>query len=72
MVASTTLSAPGPYTLEGIRLGWQGYVRAFTPLARFNIFMPDMSKVEVSVPVTLTELALKGVTLDLTNGVVLC
>lgn len=36
VVASTIITEPGPYTLEGIGLGWEGYVRAFRPVFGFD------------------------------------
>ena len=38
IVASTIIMEPGAYVLDGIGLGWSGYVRAFTPLFGFNMF----------------------------------
>jgi len=36
VVASTIITKPGPYTLEGVGLGWEGYVRAFRPVFGFD------------------------------------
>jgi len=65
VVASTMMTAPGPYTLQGIGIGWQGYVRAFTSLFEFNLFNPEGLIVEASVSATLTGPELNGVDLVL-------
>ena len=65
LVASTMITAPGPYTLEGIGIGWQGRVRAFTPLFGFNVFDLDALTIEVSTSVALTGAELNGVDLVL-------
>ncbi|MCK4885883.1 MAG: hypothetical protein KAS96_00780, partial [Planctomycetes bacterium] len=31
IIATTMITEPGSYTLDGIGLGWQGYIMAFTP-----------------------------------------
>lgn len=36
IVAVTMITEPGHYTLQGVPMGWQGYVRAFTPLFGFE------------------------------------
>lgn len=36
LIASTMITEPGPFTLEGIGLGGQCYLRAFTPLFGFD------------------------------------
>ena len=69
LVASTMISAPGTYTLNGIGVGWQGYVRAFTPLFGFNIFDPEAMTVDASVAVPSTTRT--GVNLALRNPILL-
>ncbi|MHC4572163.1 MAG: LamG-like jellyroll fold domain-containing protein, partial [Planctomycetota bacterium] len=72
IVASTMITAPGPYTFEGIGIGWQGYVRAFTPLFGFNIFDTEALAIEASTgPVSLTGSTLSGVNLTLSNPTLL-
>jgi hypothetical protein len=44
---SVMLSEPGPFVLEGLGLGWNGYIRAFTPLFGFDIF--DMEAIAIQV-----------------------
>ena len=65
LVASTMITAPGAYTLTDIGVGWQGYVRAFTPLFGFNIFDPGALTIEASTSVTLTGPELNDVDLVL-------
>jgi len=65
LVASTMIDAPGAYTLTGIGIGFEGYVRAFTPLFGFNVFDPEPLTVEASTSVTLTGPTLAGVDLVL-------
>jgi hypothetical protein len=51
-VATTMITELGPYTLEGIGFGWQGYIRAFTPLFGFdNPFESGAFQVQTSTPV---------------------
>ena len=51
-VATIMITEPGPYTLEGIGFGWEGYVRAFTPLFGFdNPFESGAFQVQTSTPV---------------------
>jgi hypothetical protein len=71
VVGSTMIAEPGPYTLEGISPGWQGYVRAFTPLFGFNLFDVDALAVESRIAVYLADRTLSGVDLSLSNPVVL-
>ena len=55
LVACTMITEPGPYTLEGIGLNWQGYVRAFTPLFGFdNPFELEAFDIESSIAVSLS------------------
>ena len=65
LVASTKRAAPGAYTLTGIGIGFEGYVRAFTPLFGFNIFDPEALTIEASTAVTLTGSTLTDVNLTL-------
>ncbi len=71
IVASTVIDSPGPYTLDGIGLGWDGYVRAFAPLFGFNLFAGQDPVVEDSVPVFLWTEHLDGFDLVLNAPVVL-
>ncbi|MFA5291601.1 MAG: hypothetical protein WC496_01055 [Phycisphaerae bacterium] len=51
-VATTMITEPGPYTLEGIGIGWQGYVRAFTPFFGFeNPFEVSAFQIQTATPV---------------------
>ncbi len=53
-VATVMITQPGPYTLEGIGYGWEGYVRAFTPVFGFeNPFEINAFQVQTSTPVWL-------------------
>lgn len=71
LVASTMITTPGSYTLEGIGLGWWGYVRAFTPLFGFNVFDLDALTIQDSIPVFLMYTRLDGVNLVLNNPTLL-
>jgi len=74
LVASTMITASGPdisYVLEGIGIGWQGYIRVFTPSYGFNIFDWDAPTVETSVPVFLMATELDGVDLILDNPAIM-
>ena len=71
LVASTMITAPGPYTLEGIGLGWEGHVRAFTPLFGFNVFDLEALTIQDSLPVFLWLENLDGVDLVLNNPTLL-
>jgi hypothetical protein len=49
------ITEPGPYTLEGIGLTWQIYVRAFTPLFGFeNPFESGAFQIQAATPVFMT------------------
>jgi hypothetical protein len=51
-VATVMITEPGQYTLEGIGLGWQGYVRAFTPVFGFdNPFESGAFQIQTATPV---------------------
>ena len=65
IVASTMITAPGAYTLTDIGIGFEGYVRAFTPLFGFNVFDLDALTIEASTSVTLDGQELTGVDLVL-------
>jgi hypothetical protein len=70
VVASTLITEPGPYKLEGIGLGWDGYVRAFTPLFGFdNPFDLTAFDIEESVPVFLGQQNMVGINLVLRDPV---
>ncbi len=72
VIASTIIQQPGPYTLNGIGLGWKGCVRAITPLLGFgNPFELTAFDIESAVPVTLWEQNTQGIDIDLTNPIVL-
>ena len=74
LVASTTISASGPdipYVLEGIGIGWQGYIRVFTPSYGFNVFDLDAPATEASIPVFLMNTELDGVDLVLDNPAIM-
>lgn len=71
IVASTMLTEPGPYILEGVGLGWRGYVRAFTHLFGFNVFDLDALSIESRVPVFLMDRRLDGVDIVLNNPTLL-
>jgi hypothetical protein len=71
IVASTVITTPGPYTLEGIGLGWQGFVRAFTPLFGFNVFDLEALTIQDAVPVFLWLEDLEDVDLTLNNPILL-
>ncbi|MCD6393106.1 MAG: hypothetical protein J7M40_06320, partial [Planctomycetes bacterium] len=49
IISTTMITAPGPYVLEGIGIGWTGYVRAFTKLFGFDILSIDALAIEESV-----------------------
>ena len=51
-IATVMITQPGTYTLEGIGLGWQGYIRAFTPIFGFeNLFEMNALQVQTATPV---------------------
>lgn len=62
IVAGTMILDPGPYTLNGVGLGWRGFVRAFTPLFGFdNPFELVAFDIQTVTPVFLMEIHLGGV-----------
>lgn len=71
IVASTMILEPGLYTLDSIGLGWQGYVRAFTPLFGFNIFDLEALTIEASVSVFMFNTEVDGVDIVLNNPPIL-
>jgi hypothetical protein len=71
IVASTIITEPNLYTLEGIGFGWEGYVRAFTPLFGFNVFDLGALTIQDSAPVFLYLENLEDVNLVLNNPVIL-
>ncbi len=72
VVATTMVTEPGPYTLENIGLGWEGYVRAFTPLFGFdNPFELEAFDIEASEYVFLWKDHLEGIDISLNYPVIL-
>ena len=71
IVASTMITSPGSYQLQGIGLGWEGYVRAFTPLFDLNITDLDAMTIESKVRVSQRYPQISNVNLTLQNPVVL-
>lgn len=72
IVASTMITAPGAYRLDGIGLGWQGYVRAFTPLFGFeNPLELEAFEIEAAKSVTMPGTNLNGVDITLNMPTVL-
>ena len=72
IVARTMITEPGPYTLDGIGLGWRGYVRAFTPLFGFdNPFELVAFDIQTAIPVYLLDPRLNGVDLTLNYPTIL-
>jgi hypothetical protein len=67
IVASTMILEPGPYSLEGVGLGWNGYVRAFTPLFGFNVFDLEALAIRDAEPVFMWLENIDGVDLVLQN-----
>jgi hypothetical protein len=65
LVASTMITAPGPYTLTGLGLGCDCYVRAFTPLLEATPFDPENSYLEVTSQVTVNSANKTGVNLTI-------
>jgi hypothetical protein len=66
LLAYTVLDAPGDYTLEGIGMGWTGYVRAISPLfGPYHPFDMDAIKAECILPVTLRTQTVSQVDLNL-------
>jgi len=72
IIASALILEPGPYTLQGIGLGWRGYVKAFTPSFGFdNILWSHSFDIEDSIPVYLMGSSIDGIDLVLTNPTLL-
>ena len=68
IVAGTMITEPGPYTLQGVGLGWRGYVRAFTPSFGFdNILWSDSFDIQDSMSVYLMGSSIDDIDLVLTN-----
>ena len=63
ILVSTMITEPGPYTLEGIGLGWQGYIFAFTPYYGFNIFEWDADIIHARREVQANQANTNGVDL---------
>jgi len=61
MVAGTVIARPGPYTIEGIGLGWQGYVRAYTSYYDFDQSNIGAGEVAEAVPVFAGRLQTTGI-----------
>jgi len=52
VIATTMITEPGPYMLEGIGFRWQVFVRAFTPLFGFeNPFEVSAFQIQTATPV---------------------
>lgn len=72
VVASTVITEPGPYTLQGLGLGFEGYVRAVTPLFGFdNPFELRTLDIQSSVEVFLWLDDLQDVDMVINNPKVL-
>jgi len=72
IVVGTMITEPGPYTLEGVGLGWRGYVRAFTPLFGFdNPFELEAFDIQACMPVFLMDTHLDGVDIVLSYPIIL-
>jgi len=72
IVAATMITEPGPYTLEGIGLGWEGYIKAFTPVFGFdNVFELGAFDIESTTSVFLWLEDLEDVDLVLHSPVIL-
>jgi len=72
IVASTMITEPGAYTIDGIGLGWRGYIRAFTPLFGFdNPFELEAFDIQAAMPVYLLDTNLNGVNLTLNYPTIL-
>lgn len=72
IVATTMITEPGPYTLDGIGMDWRGYVRAFTPsLSLENPFAQNAFKISESESVYLMFSPLSGLDFELTYPQVL-
>jgi len=72
LLAYTVLEAPGEYTLAGIAPGWNGYIRAISPL--FGSYHPldmDAIKAECIVPVSVRSQTVSGIDLDIQISTVL-
>jgi len=67
VVARTMIMAPGAYSLDGIGIGWRGYVRAYTPLFGFNIFDMDALTIEAMAPAVLSGPSVGGVDIVLSD-----
>ena len=70
IVARTMITEAGTYTLEGVGIGWEGFVRAYTPVFGFeNPFELGCFDIETIVPVSLSEPELNNVNLTLSSPV---
>ncbi|HBG27451.1 MAG: hypothetical protein A2Y10_02660 [Planctomycetes bacterium GWF2_41_51] len=66
IVASTMITEPGQYTLEGVPMGWQGFVRAFTPLFGFeNPFALEAFNIENARPLSMMYDDLENVDIEM-------
>jgi hypothetical protein len=61
IVASTVIEEPGAYRIEGIGLGWQGWVRGLTGCYNFNEASMDAIEVETAIPVFVWQPETTGV-----------
>jgi len=64
IIAAAVIDSPGQYTLEGIGLGWEGYLRASIPLFGFNIFDAQSISAEDIIPVFIWTENLTGLDLS--------
>lgn len=65
LIASTMITQPGPFTLEGIGLGAQCYLRAFTPLFGFDPLDPEALIVQDVTRFSQYQQTVGGVLFDL-------
>ena len=65
LIASTMITEPGPFTIEGLGLGQQGYIRAFTPLFGFNLLDLEAMNTETVISVRQYQNHVSGVSLTL-------
>ena len=71
VISTTMITEPGPYVLEGIGIGWTGYVRAFTKLFGFDILSIDALTIEESVIAVMSGASAEDVNIVLNDPPVL-
>jgi hypothetical protein len=71
MISSTMILQPGPYQLDGIGVGWSGYIRAFTPLFGFNPLGLNTLHADTRVAVDMLSPTLQGINLRIVNPEIL-